>query len=195
MKSQTKKIILASTSPRRKELFSKLRLPFVTEAPDYEEDMTLKMPPLKLAKVLSNGKAMSVAKNHKTGIVIGADTFVVLNNKLLGKPKSEADARKMLASLSGKRVDILTGMTIIDIARAKKVSLTDVTKVYIKKLSPSEINNYIASGEPMDKAGAFAIQELGAVLIKRIEGDFMGSLGLPLFTLAKELKKMGVDVL
>jgi septum formation protein len=195
MKKPTKKIILASTSPRRKELFSKLRLPFVTEAPDYEEDMTLKMPPLKLAKVLSNGKAMSVAKNHKTGIVIGADTFVVLNNKLLGKPKSEADARKMLASLSGKRVDILTGMTIIDIARAKKVSITDVTKVYIKKLSPSEINNYIASGEPMDKAGAFAIQELGAVLIKRIEGDFMGSLGLPLFTLAKELKKLGVEVL
>ncbi|MFA6417471.1 MAG: Maf family protein [Patescibacteria group bacterium] len=195
MKKTTKKIILASTSPRRKELFGKLRLPFVTEAPDYEEDMTLKMPPLKLAKVLSSGKAMSVAKNHKTGIIIGADTFVVLNNKLLGKPKSEAEAKKMLASLSGKRVDILTGMTIIDIARAKKVSITDVTKVYIKKLSSQEINNYVASGEPMDKAGAFAIQELGAVLIKRIEGDFMGSLGLPLFTLAKELKKLGVEVL
>jgi septum formation protein len=195
MKKTTKKIILASTSPRRQELFSKLRLPFITEAPDYEEDMTLKMPTLKLAKVLSSGKAMSVAKNHKTGIIIGADTFVVLNNKLLGKPKSEAEARKMLASLSGKRVDILTGMTIIDIARAKKVSITDVTKVYIKKLSSQEINNYVASGEPMDKAGAFAIQELGAVLIKRIEGDFMGSLGLPLFTLAKELKKLGVDVL
>ena len=138
---------------------------------------------------------MSVAKNHKTGIVIGADTFVVLNNKLLGKPKSEVDARKMLTSLSGKRVDILTGLTIIDVASGKKVSITDVTKVYLKKLSPSEINNYIASGEPMDKAGAFAIQELGAVLIKRIEGDFMGSLGLPLFTLAKELKKLGVEVL
>ncbi len=195
MKKITKKIILASTSPRRKELFAKLRLPFITEAPDYEEDMTLKIPPLKLAKVLSSGKALSVAKNHKSGIIIGADTFVVLNNKLLGKPKSEADARWMLSSLSGKRVDILTGLTIIDVAHNKKVSLTDVTKVYIKKLSSSEINNYIASGEPMDKAGAFAIQELGAVLIKRIEGDFMGSLGLPLFTLAKELKKMGVDVL
>jgi septum formation protein len=195
MKLQTQKIILASTSPRRKELFAKLRLLFTVEAPDYEEDMTLKIPPLKLAKVLSSGKAMSVAKNHKTGIVVGADTFVVLNNKLLGKPKSVMDAKKMLTSLSGKRVDILTGLTIIDIARHKKVSLTDVTKVYIKKLSSSEINNYVASGEPMDKAGAFAIQELGAVLIKRIEGDFMGSLGLPLFTLAKELKKLGVDVL
>lgn len=195
MKQLSPKIILASTSPRRKELFAKLRLPFIIEAPDYEEDMTLKMPPLKLAKVLSNGKAMSVAKNHKTGIVIGADTFVVLNNKLLGKPKSEAEARKMLVSLSGKRVDILTGLTIIDVKSGKKVSFTDITKIYIKKLSPSEINNYIASGEPMDKAGAFAIQELGAVLIKRIEGDFMGSLGLPLFTLAKELKKLGVAVL
>ncbi len=195
MKKITKKIILASTSPRRQELFSKLKLPFVIEAPDYEEDMTLKMPPQKLAKVLANGKALSVAKKHKSGIVISADTFVVLNNKLLGKPKSEAEARKMLASLSGKRVDVLTGLAIIDIAKNKKVSFIDITKIYFKKLSPQEINNYIASGEPMDKAGAFAIQELGAVLIKRIEGDFMGSMGLPLFTLAKELKKMGVTVL
>ncbi|MFA6513897.1 MAG: nucleoside triphosphate pyrophosphatase [Patescibacteria group bacterium] len=190
-----KKIILASTSPRRKELFERLRLPFVIEAPDYEEDMTLKMPPQKLAQFLSYGKAMSVAKKHKSGVVIGADTFVVLNNKLLGKPKNKAEAKKMLENLSGKRVDILTGLTIIDIASSKKVSFTDITKVYIKKLTEKEIDNYIKSGEPLDKAGAFAIQGLGAVIIKRIEGDFLGSMGLPLFVLAKELKKIGINVL
>jgi septum formation protein len=190
-----KKIILASTSPRRKELFERLRLPFEVEAPDYEEDMTLKMTPIKLAKFLSYGKALSVAKKHKSGIVIGADTFVALNNKLLGKPKSKIEAKKMLEHLSGKRVDVLTGLTIIDITASKKISFTDVTKVYIKKLSEKEIDNYIKSGEPMDKAGAFAIQGLGAVIIKRIEGDFLGSMGLPLFVLAKELKKIGIDVL
>lgn len=189
------KIILASTSPRRKELFGKLRLPFTIEASDYEEDMTLQMPPLKLVKTLSYGKALAVAKKHRSGIVIGADTFVVFGNHLLGKPKSESEARKMLEKLSGKRVDILTGLTIIDATSGKKVSVTDITKVYIKRLSKREIDNYIASGEPMDKAGAFAIQGLGAVIIKKIEGDFMGAMGLPLFVLAKELKKLGIDVL
>lgn len=190
-----KKIILASTSPRRRELFAKLRLPFAIEASDYEEDMSLKMPPTKLAKFLSLGKADAVAKKHKDGIVIGADTFVAFNNHLLGKPKSKAEAKLMLQKLSGKRVDILTGLTIIDIRSGKKVSVTDIVKVFIRKLSESEIDNYIASGEPMDKAGAFAIQELGAVIIKKIEGDFQSAMGLPLFILAKELKKFGIEVL
>lgn len=190
-----KKIILASTSPRRKELFGKLNLPFVVEASDYEEDMTIKMPPKKLAKFLSYGKAVAVAKKHKADIVIGADTFVVFDNKLLGKPKSKIEAKKMLKKLSGKRVDILTGLTIIDVASGKKISTTDVTKAFIRKMTDAEIDNYIASGEPMDKAGAFAIQGLGAVIIRRIEGDFMGAMGLPLFILAKELKKFGINVL
>lgn len=194
-KIKPKKIILASASPRRKELFGKLGLPFTVEATDYEEDMTLKIPPLKLARILSSGKAMAVAKKHRGGVVIGADTFIVHDNRLLGKPKDEREARKMLRKLSGQRVDILTGLTIINIDSGKKVSLTDITKVYIKKLSPKEITSYIKSGEPMGKAGAFAIQGLGAVIIKRIEGDFMGAMGLPLYILAKELKKMGINVL
>lgn len=194
-KFKNKKIILASTSPRRKELFGKLGLPFTVEASDYEEDMALNMPPLKLAVTLAYGKALAVAKKYQTGIIIGADTFVVLGNQLLGKPKSKLEARKMLERLSGQRVDIITGLAIIDAASRKKVSTTDITKVYIKKLSKLEIKNYIASGEPLDKAGAFAIQGLGAVIIKKIEGDFMGAMGLPLFILAKELKKLGIDVL
>ncbi len=189
------KIILASTSPRRKELFGKLKLSFEIEASDYTEDMTLKMPPNQLAKFLSYGKAAAVAKKHKNSIIIGADTFVVFNNHLLGKPKSQAEAKTMLKKLSGKKVEILTGLAIINTASGKKIITTDTTKVFIKKLTNTEIDHYIASGEPMDKAGAFAIQGLGAVIIKRIEGDFMGAMGLPLFTLARELKKFGVDVL
>lgn len=189
------KIILASTSPRRKELFEKLRLPFEIENSEYEEDMTLKMSPKKLALTLSHGKAKAVADKHKNGVIIGADTFVVFNDHLLGKPKSKSEAKQMLKKLSGKRVDILTGLTIIDIKNKKTIRLTDTTKVYIKKLEDKEINNYIASGEPLDKAGAFAIQGLGAVIIKKIEGDFMGAMGLPLFALAKELKKIGIKVL
>lgn len=195
LKKQTQKIILASTSPRRKELFEKLRIPFTVEASDYQEDMTMEMPPQKLAKVLSAGKAEAVAKKHKSGIIIGADTFVVLNDHLLGKPKSKEEAKKMLQKLSGKRVDILTGLTIIDIKASKKICLTDRVSVFIKKLTEEEINNYIASGEPMDKAGAFAIQGLGAVIIKKMEGDFMCAMGLPLFILAKELKKLGIKII
>lgn len=193
--SKNKKIILASTSPRRKELIGKLGLSFEVEASDYEEDMSLKMSPSKLAMFLSKGKAMSVAKNHKTGIVIGADTFVVLGNKILGKPKSTQQAKVMLRDLSGKRVDIMTGFTIIDVVSGKKISRVNTVKVYIDKLSDGAIKNYIASGEPMDKAGAFAIQGLGSVIIKRIEGDFTGAMGLPLFALVRELKKFGVKVL
>ncbi len=194
-KIKNRKIILASTSPRRKELFEKLRIPFIIEASDYEEDMTLKMPPVKLVKVLSAGKAMAVANKHKEGIIIGADTFVVFNNQLFGKPKNKLEAKKMLEKLSGKRVDILTGLTIIDLDLKKKISVTDIAKVYIKKLSGNEIDNYIASGEPMDKAGAFAIQGLGAVIIRKVEGDFMSIMGLPLFILSKQLKKLGINVL
>ena len=196
MKNRKKQlIILASTSPRRKELMEKLRLPFVIEAPDYEEDMTLKVSPIKLAKILSAGKALSVAKKHKDGIVIGADTFVALKGQLLGKPKNKVEAKAMLKKLSGQEVDVITGMTIIDVASKKKVSKTTVTRVFIRKLANEEIDNYIASGEPMDKAGAFAIQSLGAVIIRKIEGDFISSLGLSLFILAKELKKFGINVL
>jgi len=191
----TKKIILASTSPRRRELFGKLGLPFTVEASDYEEDMSLKMPPARLAIFLSRGKAEAVARKHKAGIVIGADTFVVLGNRLLGKPKDKIIAAKMLRSVSGKRVDIITGFTVIDIGSGRRGSGLDRTKVYIKRLNPREIRNYIASGEPLDKAGAFAIQDLGAVIIKRIEGNFTGVLGLPLYALAQQLKRLGVNVL
>lgn len=189
------KIILASTSPRRKELLRQIGLKFEVASSDYEEDMSLPMKPNKLAKHLSSGKAEAVAKNYQEGIIIAADTFVVLGEKLLGKPHTADVAREMLKKISGKQVSIITGLTVIDIKNKKKISHASEAKIFIKKLTDKEITNYIKTGEPLDKAGAFAVQGIGAVLIRKIEGDYSGIVGLPIFKLAEILTKMGVAIL
>jgi septum formation protein len=189
------KIILASTSPRRKELLKQIGLEFEAVSSDYEEDMTLDMKPKDLAKYLSNGKAVAVAHQYQEGIIIAADTFVVLKDRLLGKPHTASMAKKMLRQIGGKQVSIITGLTVLDVKNKKKISRVVEAKLFIKKLNDKEINNYIKSGEPLDKAGAFAVQGLGAVLIRKIEGDYSGIVGLPLFELATILRKMGVMVL
>jgi len=190
-----KKIILASTSPRRKEIFQKTGLKFQVASSRYEEDMTARKNPKALAKFLSLGKAQSVVGRFKNAIIISADSFVVLNNKFLGKPKSKAEAAKMLRKVSGKTLLIITGYSIIDTSSGKKESKAVETKLYLKKLSEKTIQNYIKTGEPLDKAGAFAIQGIGATLIKRIEGDFLGAMGLPLYELSISLKKFGIEIL
>lgn len=190
-----KQVILASTSPRRQELLSNTGLEFESVASDYEEDMSMDLPPHELAKVLSAGKAEAVAKDYADHVVIGADTFVVFQGKLLGKPKSEADAKRMLRAISGQPVSIITGYTIIDTAESKKLSESVETQIFIKPLTDSEIDNYIATGEPMDKAGAFAVQGLGGWIVERIEGDFFSVVGLPVFEILGHLRGMGVSVL
>lgn len=190
-----KQIILASTSPRRKELLTKLGLKFKTVFSDYEENMNSNLKPLELAKFLSKGKAEAVAKRYKKHIIIAADTFVVLRNELLGKPRGAAEARKMLKWISGKSLSVITGFTIIDTSEGKILSKAVETKAYIKKLTESEINNYIKTKEPMDKAGAFAIQGVGSAIVKKIEGDFFNVMGLPLNALSEALKKFGIYVL
>jgi len=190
-----KQIILASTSPRRREILEKTRIKFKVVASDYEEDMNLKLNPKELAKELSCGKARAVIKKYKNAIIIGADTFVVLNNKLLGKPHTTEEAKKMLRKVSGKTLSIISGLTVIDSSNGKKISKATETKVYIKKLTTSEIDDYVASKEPLDKAGAFAIQDLGSTFIKRIEGDYLNAIGLSLYELAKVLNKFNVNIL
>lgn len=190
-----RKIILASNSPRRKELLERLGLKFEIVASDYEEDMSLQMHPMELAKFLSHGKAEVVAEKYKNRIIIAADTFVALKYELLGKPHTEIEARKMLQKISGKIVSIVTGYTVIDSATNKKISKAVEAKVHIKKLTAEEIENYIKTKEPLDKAGAFAVQGIGSVIIKRIDGDFFGIVGLPLYDLAKSLKKFGVQII
>ncbi len=190
-----KSIILASTSPRRKELMEKLALNFQVVSSDYEEDMNLKLKPLELAKVLSAGKAQAVALQYSNHIVIGADTFIALDNNLLGKPYTEKEAISMLKRISGKSISVITGFTIIDTSNNKKLSKAIETKVYIKDLSDEEIIGYVKTKEPLDKSGAFAIQGIGAVIVRKIDGDFFNVMGLPLFDLSESLKEFGINII
>jgi septum formation protein len=190
-----RKIILASASPRRKEILATSGLKFTVCKSSYAEDLTVSKEPRSLARFLSRKKAEDVVSKYTDAIVIAADTFIVYKNKLLGKPSGPDDARRMLKMLSGKMHSVITGFTVIDSKTNKKVSRSIETKVYFKKLTTDKINAYVRSGEPLDKAGAYAIQGLGAVFIEKIEGDFFNVVGLPVCALAESLKKFGIKIL
>jgi septum formation protein len=190
-----KKIILASASPRRKEILKITGLAFTVCKSDYEEDLDLPLRPRELARFLSRKKAEAVAHKYKDALIIAADTFIVFKDKLLGKPHTDKEALKMLKMLNGKAHSVVTGFTVLDTAGNKKLSRSAETKVYFKKLGKDEINAYVRSGEPLDKAGAYAIQGLGAVFVEKIDGDFFNVMGLPLCALTEGLKKFGVHVL
>ncbi len=186
------KIILASSSPRRKELLEKIGLKFEIVPSDFEEDMNQKMSPNELAKTLAFGKAESVAKNSPDSVVIGADTIVVLAEKVLGKPHTAERAREMLRLLSGKQHSVITGFAIIDTGTGKKFSSAVETKVFFKNLSEKEIEKYIQTGEPLVMAGAYAIQSGAALFVEKIEGDYYNVVGLPILALYNALKDFGV---
>jgi len=189
---KTKKIILASASPRRKEILKKTGLKFVVDASDYEEDLSLRMPARRLARYLSCEKAKAVANRYRNAIIIAADTIVCLNNKVFGKPHNYSEAKRMLSILNGRNHYVITGFTIIDTGEGQSVSRSVVTKVYFKRMTMKEIDSYVRSGEPLDKAGAYAIQGLGAAIVKKIEGDYNNVVGLPIDALMKALRKFGV---
>ena len=188
-----KKLILASGSPRRKEILQKLKLDFEVQPSDFEEDMTLDLSPGELAKTLSLGKAKDIAEKNKDAIVVGADTFIYFEGKKLGKPKDKKDAFKTLSSIGGKSHSVFTGFTVIDSSTNKTISKSVETKVFIKLLTTEEINDYVDTGEPLDKAGAYGIQGLGALIVEHIEGDFFNVMGLPLFELGHTLKEFGIE--
>lgn len=190
-----KKIILASASPRRKEILRLTGLNFAVCESDYEEDLNLSLKPRDLARFLSRKKAGSVAHKYKDAIIIAADTFILFRNRLHGKPHTEKEAEKMLRMLNGKAHSVITGFTIMDTGSNKILSRSVETKVYLKRLSGEEISAYVRSKEPLDKAGAYAIQGRGAVFIEKINGDFFNVMGLPLCALTKSLKKFGIYIL
>jgi septum formation protein len=190
----TKPVVLASSSPRRREILEKTGLKFMVDAAEINEDHGRRMKPAELAKTISLEKAKVVAARHPCSIIIAADTFGVLGGRMLGKPRDENAARDMLGRMGGRRHRVVTGFTILDTETGKAVSKAVETKVYFRKLDSEEIEAYVKTGEPLDKAGAYAIQGMGALLVEKIEGDYYNVIGLPLSSLARELKRFGVKL-
>jgi len=190
-----KKIILASASPRRQELLERIGLKFEVEPSRYEEQTIPALGPHELVKRNSLEKAKTVAASRRNAIIIAADTIGVRRGKIIGKPHTSTEARKMLTALSGRSHRVITGFTIIDTGTGKTVSRSVETKVYFRKLTPEEIDAYVRTGEPLDKAGAYAIQGLGSLIVEKINGDYYNVIGLPLAALAQSLKEFGVSTL
>jgi septum formation protein len=189
-----KPVVLASASPRRKEILEKAGLKFLVDASEVEEKLDENMDPAELAISISLMKAESARARHRGSIIIAADTLGVLNGSLLGKPDDAAHARKMLASMSGKCHEVITGFTIMDSDTGRTTSRAVRTLVYFKMLSERQIDKYVNSGEPLGKAGAYAIQGSGAELVDKIEGDYYNVVGLPVHALAGELAGYGIEL-
>ncbi len=181
------KVILASKSPRRLELISMLGITPRVFVSDFDEGSVTASSPTELVKALSLGKAEGVSdKVEGECIIIGSDTVVELDGKILGKPKDNDEAFAMLSSLSGTCHSVHTGLTVI--YKNKTVSVCETTKVYMRKLSPAEIQSYISTADPLDKAGAYGIQGYAGCFIEKIDGDYYTVMGLPLCTLVKILR-------
>lgn len=184
------RIVLASSSPRRRELLGNIGLEFEILTDDSDEEFVPGELPEDTVMRLSAQKARSVADRiDGDALVIGADTVVAIDGKILGKPKDEQDAERMLTALSGRRNTVFTGVTVINTSDWKAVSEFERTDVKFRDISADEIRRYIKSGEPMDKAGAYGIQNLGALLIDGIDGDYFNVVGLPLCRLGMILKR------
>ena len=179
-------LILASQSPRRRELLGLFRRPFIIRVADIDETMDPGLPPYDEVARVSRAKAEAI---HRTNddIVVAADTIVVCAGRALGKPRTEAEAREMLRLLSGRDHQVMTGVTVLRGDAA--VTCTEVTDIHFRPLSDKEIDSYIATGEPMDKAGAYGIQGKGALLIKGLDGDFYTVMGLPIADTVRRLKE------
>ncbi|MHC1755548.1 MAG: Maf family nucleotide pyrophosphatase [Methanosarcina sp.] len=190
-----RRIILASASPRRKELLKQLIGDhFVIYPSSYEEPLQTELNPEELLMKHSVEKARDVAKHFNSGIIISADTSVICDGEILGKPNLPERAEKMLEKLSGRKIQVITGLTVLDLDSAQEISESESTNVWMAKISKEQISAYIRTGEPLDKAGAFAAQGKGAILVEKIEGDFFNVVGLPLFRLGKILERLGVSV-
>lgn len=186
-----KTLVLASGSPRRKQLLERAGLSFRVVESRYQEDLSLDLRPHELARALSRGKAKEVARRVTNAVVIAADTILVLDQKILGKPRSREEAAIMLGELSGRVHSVITGFTVMDSDTGKEVSESVETRVWFKSLTEDDIRSYVNTGEPLDKAGAYAIQGKGASLVETIEGDYHNVVGLPLNAVLQVLKGFG----
>jgi len=185
-------LILASQSPRRKELLGLFRIPFTIRVADIDETMDPDHTPCEEVARVSRLKAEAVPRSPED-VVIAADTIVVCNGEVLGKPQDEADAFRMLRMLSGKSHQVMTGLTVL---RGDTVSVcTEVTDIHFRPLSDREILAYIRTGEPMDKAGSYGIQGGAALFADKIAGDYFNVVGLPVCRLGQVLKAVAPELM
>ena len=180
-------LILASASPRRKELLSLFHIPFIIRVADIDETMDPSKAPFDEVARVSRLKAEAIGR-EKDDIVIAADTIVVCQGKVLGKPRSEDEAVQMLSLLSGRDHQVMTGCTVLTGSGSR--TFTEVTDLHFRELSDAEIRRYVASGEPMDKAGAYGIQGGAALFCQRMVGDYYNVMGLPVCALYECLREL-----
>ncbi|MFN7976005.1 MAG: Maf family protein [Acidobacteriota bacterium] len=183
-------LVLASASPRRRELLGALGIPFVADSADVDETRRRGEPPATYVRRLAIEKARRVLPRHPGATVIGADTTVVLRGRILGKPRDSADARRMLGALQGASHQVFTGVAIESAALSR--AFVCRSTVRFRGLTRDEIRAYVATGEPLDKAGAYAIQGIGASIVRSVQGSVTNVIGLPLAELAEALAVFGL---
>ena len=201
MQNTTKKIktskiplVLASSSPRRKAIMSQVGLSFITEPSNIDEDYSIKMPPKAFCEYWAREKAKYVAVSHNDKLVIGADTIVLIDGKILGKPLNRKESFKMLKSLSGKTHEVLTGVSLIHLDLGIDFKFNVSTKVSFYSLTNDDIYNYINIYNPFDKAGSYGIQDGFSVYVKKINGCFYNVMGFPIskfYRFFKTIKEEG----
>ena len=185
-------VILASQSPRRKELLGLFHIPFEVRVADIDETMDLQKAPCDEVARVSRMKAMAVQR-EADDVVIAADTIVVCDGQVLGKPADEADARRMLQLLSGRDHQVMTGLCVL--RGDKQVSYTEVTDIHFRSLTDREIDRYIATKEPMDKAGSYGIQGGAALFAEKLVGDYYNVMGLPVCRLGQILQQVAPELM
>lgn len=190
-------LVLASTSPRRKELIQLLGLPVEIAVSSADETVEKEWSPAETVEQLALRKASEVAsireRKQDQEIVIGADTIVVYDQQILGKPQDQDEAYRMLSMLQGRAHDVYTGVACIDATTGQQVVRHRKTQVWMRSLSSDQMKRYILSGEPMDKAGAYGIQGMGAAIVDRIDGCYFTVVGLPISLLSEMLTVYGVE--
>lgn len=183
-------VILASASPRRRDLLTLVGISHTVKPADIDESLRLDELPEVYAERLSRTKAEAIAESNKTSLVIGADTIVVIDDSVLGKPRDVGDAERMLGMLSGRSHTVMTAVAVSYLGRTvSSVELVDVT---FRSINDDDIRSYVATGEPMDKAGAYGIQGYGATIVRRIDGDYFAVMGLSLVRLVALMAELGI---
>ena len=185
-------LILASQSPRRRELLGLFGIPFAVRVADIDETMDPNLPVAEAVAAVSRGKARTIERNADD-VVIAADTVVVVAGKVLGKPHSPKEAAQMLRLLSGRDHQVMTGVTVL--CGDREAVFTEVTDLHFRELTDKEICRYVASGEPMDKAGAYGIQGGAALFCEKMAGDYYNVMGLPVCRLGQVLKELAPQIM